>query len=115
MNQVFPTYAEVVGLGLVAGGLMVSAASICDIFFNPIAGMTSDRFSPTRSMVLWTLITMVSFVILYLGSSSVTLSCIGAGINDAIFAEWGIQPSLCLYSGCATLKRYSRAWSALAA
>lgn len=90
MNQVFPTYAEVVGLGLVAGGLMVSAASICDIFFNPIAGMTSDRFSPTRSMVLWTLITMVSFVILYLGSSSVTLSCIGAGINDAMYAICGV-------------------------
>lgn len=90
MNQVFSTYAEVVGLGLLVGGLMVSAASICDIFFNPIAGMTSDRFNPSRSMVLWTIITMVSFVILYFGSTSVVMSCIGAGINDAMYAICGV-------------------------
>ena len=90
MNQIFPTYAEVVGLGALVGGLMVSAASICDIFFNPTAGMTSDRFGVTRSMVLWTAITMISFVILYFGSSSPVMSCVGAGINDAMYAICGV-------------------------
>lgn len=54
MNAIFPTYAEVVGLGAVVGGLMVSSASLCDIVFNPLAGATSDKFGSTRAMVLWT-------------------------------------------------------------
>ena len=90
MNQVFPTYAEVVGLGAVVGGLMVSAASLCDIFFNPVAGMTGDKFGPTRAMLIWTGITMVSFVILYFGSASPVASIIGAGINDAMYAICGV-------------------------
>lgn len=90
MNQIFPTYAEVVGLGSLVGSLMVSAASICDIFINPIAGATSDRFGVTKSMVLWTGVTMISFVVLCFGSSSPTLSCIGAGINDAMYAMCGV-------------------------
>lgn len=90
MNQIFPTYAEVVGLGMGTGGLMVSAASICDVFFNPVAGATSDKFGSTVSMVLWTGITMISFVVLYLGSSSQFLSIVGAGINDAMYAICGV-------------------------
>lgn len=94
MNQVFPTYAEVVGLGAVVGGLMVSAASICDVFFNPAAGATSDKFGPTTSMVIWTGITMLSFVILYFGSGSPVMSCVGAGINDAMYAICGVGYSV---------------------
>ncbi len=90
MNTVFSTYAEVVGLGAVVGGLMVTAASLCDIVFNPLAGETSDRFGATRSMVIWTVATMVSFVILYFGSGSALASIIGAGINDAMFAICGV-------------------------
>lgn len=86
MNTIFSTYAEVVGLGAVVGGLMVTAASLCDIAFNPLAGATSDRFGPRRSMVIWTVATMVSFVILYLGSASPVASIVGAGINDAMFS-----------------------------
>ena len=71
MNAIFPTYAEVVGLGAVVGGLMVSSASLCDIVFNPLAGATSDKFGSTRAMVLWTGITMVSFVVLYFSCESV--------------------------------------------
>lgn len=90
MNAVFPTYAEVVGLGAVVGGLMVSSASLCDIIFNPLAGATSDKFGPARAMVLWTGVTMVSFVVLYFTSGSVVGSCIGAGLNDAMYAITGV-------------------------
>ena len=86
MNTIFPTYAEVVGLGAAVGGLMVTAASLCDIAFNPLAGATSDRFGPRRSMVMWTVLTMVSFVVLYLGAGSPAASVFGAGINDAMFS-----------------------------
>ncbi len=86
MNTVFSTYAEVVGLGAVVGGLMVTAASLCDIVFNPLAGATSDRFGPRRSMFMWTVLTMISFVVLYLGSGSAALSIFGAGINDAMYS-----------------------------
>ena len=34
MNQLFPTYAVEVGLGAMTGGIMVSAASMFDIFLN---------------------------------------------------------------------------------
>lgn len=90
MNAIFPAYAEIVGLGAVVGGLMVSAASLCDIAFNPIAGATSDKFGPARSMVLWTGITMVSFVVLYFSGSSAVGSCVGAGLNDAMYAITGV-------------------------
>lgn len=90
MNAIFPTYAEVVGLGAVVGGLMVSSASLCDIVFNPLAGATSDKFGSARAMVLWTGITMVSFVVLYFSSESVVGSCVGAGLNDAMYAITGV-------------------------
>lgn len=90
MNAVFPTYAEVVGLGAVVGGLMVSTASLCDIVFNPLAGATSDKFGPAHAMVLWTGITMVSFVVLYFSGSSAVGSCVGAGLNDAMYAITGV-------------------------
>ena len=42
MNAIFPTYAEVVGLGAVVGGLMVSSVEpLAYIVFNPLAGATS--------------------------------------------------------------------------
>lgn len=90
MNAIFPTYAEVVGLGAVVGGLMVSSASLCDIVFNPLAGATSDKFGPARAMVLWTGITMLSFVVLYFSGSSAVGSCVGAGLNDAMYAITGV-------------------------
>lgn len=90
MNTVFPTYAEVVGLGAVVGGLMVTAASVFDIFLNPAVGATSDRFGATKSMVIWTGVTMVSFVILCFASSSPLLAYVGAGINDAMYVVCGV-------------------------
>lgn len=90
MNAIFPAYAEVVGLGAVVGGLMVSTASLCDIVFNPLAGATSDKFGPAHAMVLWTGITMVSFVVLYFSGSSAVGSCVGAGLNDAMYAITGV-------------------------
>ena len=90
MNTVFPTYAEVVGLGAVVGGLMVTAASIVDVFLNPVVGATCDRFGATRSIVGWTAVTMVSFVILYFSGSSPILAMIGAGVNDAMYVICGV-------------------------
>ena len=91
MNAIFPTYAEVVGLGAVVGGLMVSSASLCDIVFNPLAGATSDKFGSTRAMVLWTGITMVSFVVLYfitgVGYSTFALSIFGMRDFEKIFSR----------------------------
>lgn len=51
MNVVFPTYAEVVGLGAIVGGFMVTAASLADIALNPILGTTADKFGPTKSFI----------------------------------------------------------------
>ena len=38
MNQLFPTYAAEVGFSPMVGGFMVSAASLFDLFLNPIVG-----------------------------------------------------------------------------
>ena len=43
-----------------------------------------------RSMVLWTGITMVSLVVLYFSGSSPAGSCVGAGLNDAMYAITGV-------------------------
>lgn len=90
MNTIFPTYAEVVGLGAVVGGLMVTAASIFDIFLNPAVGATSDRLGATKSMIIWTGVTMISFGILAFASTSPLLAFLGAGINDAMYVISGV-------------------------
>ena len=41
-------------------------------------------------MVLWTGIAMLSFVVLYFSGSSVVGSCVGAGLNDAMYAITGV-------------------------
>lgn len=90
MNSVFPTYAEVVGLGAIVGGLMVTASCVFDVFLNPIVGATSDKLGATKSMVIWTLVTMASFVVLYFSSTSPWLAYLGAGINDAMYVICGV-------------------------
>ena len=90
MNVVFPTYAEVVGLGAIVGGFMVTAASLADIALNPILGTTADKFGPTKSFIGWTVVTMVSFVILYFSVNSPILAIVGAGINDVMYALCGV-------------------------
>ena len=86
MNVVLPTYAEVVGLGALVGGLMVTCASVADIFLNPIIGSFCDKFGATRSMIVWTGVTIVSLGILYLSANSPILAYIGAALNDAMYA-----------------------------
>ena len=90
MNVVLPTYAEVVGLGAIVGGLMVTCASIADIFLNPIIGSTCDKFGATKSMVAWTGVTILSLGILYFSANSPILAYIGAGLNDAMYALCGV-------------------------
>lgn len=90
MNVVFPTYAEVVGLGAVVGGLMVTCASIADIALNPIIGSFCDKFGATRSMVTWTGITIISLGILYFSANSPVLAYVGAAINDSMYALCGV-------------------------
>ena len=90
MNVVLPTYAEVVGLGALVGGLMVTCASVADIFLNPIIGSFCDKFGATRSMIVWTGVTIVSLGILYLSANSPILAYIGAALNDAMYALCGV-------------------------
>ena len=51
MNQLFPTYASEVGFSPMVGGFMVSAASLFDLFLNPIVGTTCDRFGSTKAIL----------------------------------------------------------------
>lgn len=90
MNVVLPTYAEVVGLGAIVGGLMVTCASVADIALNPIIGAFGDKFGATKSMVFWTGITIFSLVLLYFSANSPILAYIGAAINDAMYALCGV-------------------------
>lgn len=90
MNVVLPTYAEVVGLGAIVGGLMVTCASIADIALNPIIGSFGDKFGATRSMVVWTGVTILSLGLLYFSAGSPILAYIGAALNDAMYALCGV-------------------------
>ena len=66
MNQLFPTYASEVGFSPMVGGFMVSAASLFDLFLNPIVGTTCDKFGSTKAILGWLAVSILSFVMLML-------------------------------------------------
>lgn len=89
MNQLFPTYATEVGFDPLVGGLMVSAASLFDIFLNPLVGGTCDKVDSSKAIVGWVAISALSFVLLMLGAGNSWLSVFAAGVNDVMFAISG--------------------------
>lgn len=88
-NQLFPTYGTSVGFEPYVGSLMVSVAMLCDIAWNPLIGWTCDKFGPARAVVLWAAVTVLSFVCLLFSSTSPLLACVGAGLNDSMYAVFG--------------------------
>lgn len=88
-NQLFPSYGSSVGFDPAVGSLMVSVAMLCDIVWNPMIGWTCDKFGPARAVVMWTGVTVLSFVCLLLSATSPLLACIGAGLNDSMYAVFG--------------------------
>lgn len=89
MNQLFPTYATEAGFDPLVGGFMVSAASLFDIFLNPIVGSTCDGVGVTKAVVGWTGVSVLSFVMLMLGADNSWLTVFAAGVNDVMFAITG--------------------------
>lgn len=91
MNQVFPTYSTASGLGASTGGFMVSCAMVFDLFFNPLMGWTCDHFGAEKALLGWTLLSIVSFVVLIYATkiSSSSLAIFGAGINDVMYVFCG--------------------------
>lgn len=89
MNQLFPAYANAVGFSVVVGGLMVSAASLFDIFLNPIVGGFCDKYGISKTIVVWVGVTIVSFTILLFGWMNPIIAIIGAGINDTMYVIAG--------------------------
>lgn len=89
MNQLFPTYAVEAGFDPLVGGLMVSAASLFDIFLNPIVGGTCDRSGVVKAIVGWVAVSALSFVLLIAGANNSWLTVFAAGINDVMFAIAG--------------------------
>ncbi|MDO4290234.1 MAG: MFS transporter [Eggerthellaceae bacterium] len=88
-NQLFTSFAESVGYGAGVGGLMVSVAMICDIVWNPLIGITCDKFGAEKGVVLWCVVTVVSFICLIVGASVPALAFVGAGLNDTMYACYG--------------------------
>lgn len=70
MNQLFPTYASEVGFNPIVGSLMVSAASLSDIFLNPFVGKTCDKLGAIKATVAWTGVSILSFLLLIIGGSN---------------------------------------------
>lgn len=89
MNQLFPTYASEVGFNPIVGGLMVSAASLSDIFLNPFVGKTCDKLGAIKATVAWTAVSILSFLLLIASSGNETISIVAAGVNDVMFAIVG--------------------------
>ena len=73
MNQLFPTYASEVGFNPIVGSLMVSAASLSDIFLNPFVGKTCDKLGAIKATVAWTGVSILSFLLLIFGGSNETV------------------------------------------
>lgn len=89
MNQLFPTYAAEVGFSPIVGGFMVSAASLFDMFLNPIVGTTCDKFGSTKAILSWLAVSILSFVMLMAASHSAGLSIFAAGVNDVMYVIAG--------------------------
>lgn len=89
MNQLFPTYASEVGFNPIVGSLMVSAASLSDIFLNPFVGKTCDKLGAIKATVAWTTVSILSFLLLIVSSGNETISIVAAGVNDVMFAIVG--------------------------
>ena len=89
MNQLFPTYASEVGFSPMVGGFMVSAASLFDLFLNPIVGTTCDKFGSTKAILGWLAVSILSFVMLMMSSGNSTLSILAAGVNDVMYVIAG--------------------------
>ncbi|MCZ2466524.1 MFS transporter [Limosilactobacillus vaginalis] len=91
MNQVFPTYSTVSGLGAETGGFMVSCAMIFDLAFNPLMGWTCDKFGAEKSLLVWTALSIISFIVLIIATmvKSSSLAIFGAGINDVMYVFCG--------------------------
>lgn len=89
MNQLFPTYAVEVGLGAMTGSIMVSAASLFDIFLNPAVGTACDKLGAFKALILWTFASIVSFVMLILAADIPWLAIVGAGVNDVMYVVAG--------------------------
>lgn len=88
-NQLFVSFSESVGYGAGIGSLMVSVAMICDILWNPLIGITCDKFGAAKGVVLWCAVTILSFVCLMVGASVPALAFVGAGLNDTMYACYG--------------------------
>ena len=88
-NQLFTSFSESVGFGAATGGFMVSVAMICDIAWNPLSGITCDKFGADKGVILWCVVTILSFVCLTVGASVPALAFIGAGLNDTMYACYG--------------------------
>ena len=88
-NQLFTSFSESVGFGAATGGFMVSVAMICDIAWNPLIGITCDKFGADKGVILWCVVTILSFVCLAVGASVPALAFVGAGLNDTMYACYG--------------------------
>lgn len=89
MNQLFPTYAVEVGLGAMTGSIMVSSASMFDIFLNPAVGSACDKLGSFKALVLWVIVSIVSFVMLICSAGIPWLAILGAGVNDVMYVVAG--------------------------
>ncbi|MEG2262554.1 MAG: MFS transporter [Gordonibacter sp.] len=88
-NQLFPMYGTSVGFSPQIGSLMVSVAMLCDIIWNPLIGWTCDKFGPARAVAMWSGVTILSFMCLLFSTTSPLLACVGAGLNDSMYAVFG--------------------------
>lgn len=88
-NQLFTSFSESLSYGAHFGGLMVSVAMVCDILWNPLIGITCDRFGADKGVILWCGVTILSFVCLMSASSIPALAFVGAGLNDTMYACYG--------------------------
>ena len=88
-NQLFTSFSESMDYGAHFGGLMVSVAMVCDILWNPLIGITCDKFGADKGVILWCGVTALSFVCLMAASSIPGLAFVGAGLNDTMYACYG--------------------------
>ena len=98
MNQLFPTYASEVGFNPIVGSLMVSAASLSDIFLNPFVGKTCDKLGAIKATVAWTGVSILSFLLLIIGGNDVMFAIVGTAMPMLLLSLFGSRDFGRIYS-----------------
>lgn len=89
VDPIMNEFAKSIGADLVRAGTITAMMSIAALFFRPIAGFMSDRFSRKKIIIVTTVITAIS-MLLYSFTTSVNMLMTVRFVHGIVFSFTGV-------------------------